>query len=245
MSRQKRIHSIQNQYHLISRGINKSEIFLDRKDYYVFISILREKSKELNISIYAYCLMNNHYHILAGNFNNNLPTFMKMLGDSYVYYFNKKYNRIGALFQDRFKSEPVNDEAYFLTLIRYIHQNPEKAKIANTLTYPWSSIHEYLRYQSFIKTDLAIDLLGGINPFVEFVTRENCDYCMEYLKLELPDEEALSHFKTILNIEDISKINDFSVQKRNNELRKLKTKGFPIKQISRITGFSNSLIKMA
>lgn len=245
MPRRKRELSKLNQYHLISRGINKSPIFLDEQDLKVFVSILKNKAQKLNVSIYAYCLMKNHYHILAGSFNNNLSVFMQMIGTTYALYFNNKYKRIGSLFQDRFKSEPVNDEKYFITLIRYIHQNPEKAKIGKTITYKWSSIKAYLGFPSFIETNLALDILGGLHNFVNFVTEKNDDICMEYTKLDVTDEIAQKDFQKILNTKDLRFLYQLSTVSRNKNLRIIKNKGYPYKQISRITGFSISQIKDA
>ncbi|MFA5383907.1 MAG: transposase, partial [Eubacteriales bacterium] len=74
-----------------------------------------------------------------------LSKAIKRIGASYAYYFNKKYERIGHVFQDRYRSESVEDDAYLLGVIRYVHLNPEKAGIGNTESYPWSSYHEYLK----------------------------------------------------------------------------------------------------
>lgn len=245
MPRSKRTLSKQNQYHLISRGINKSPIFLDKKDHIVFLSILKEKSKEMDVKIHAYCLMKNHYHILAGNFNNNLSSFMKKVGESYVIYFNKKYSRIGPLFQDRFRSEPIEDEKYFLAVNRYIHQNPEKAGVANTLDYEWSSIKAYFGHSSFVETQFTLDIIGGKHNFLQFVTTKNDDVCLEYLKQDVSDEVAKNQIKSLLDITDFNEIDILSVSKRNHLLQKVKNCGYPIKQISRLTGFSVSLIKNA
>ena len=81
--------------------------------------------------IYAYCLMPNHVHLLLCEKNWPLGEIVKSIAASYALYYNKKYGRIGHLFQDRFKSEPCNDADYFMTLFRYIHQNPVKAGLVS------------------------------------------------------------------------------------------------------------------
>ena len=76
-----------------------------------------------NYTLYAYCLMSNHVHLLIREGDDALGMSVKRIASSYVYYYNHKYLRDGHLFRERFKSEPVNDMAYFVTLLRYIHQN--------------------------------------------------------------------------------------------------------------------------
>ena len=83
--------------------------------------------KECGIELYAYCLMSNHVHLLLKEGEIVIGKLMKKLGISYLYRFNQKYNRSGHLFQDRYKSETVNDDSYFLTVLGYIHRNPQKA----------------------------------------------------------------------------------------------------------------------
>ena len=133
----------------------RQNIFEDEEDYRRFLMILfqmvcpvDEKGYPLpsRCIFYAYCLMPNHVHLLVREASDNLADVVKRIGGSYAQYFNKKYQHFGHLFQDRFKSEPVNDNAYFFTLLRYIHQNPIAAGICRDLgNYPWSSWGEYER----------------------------------------------------------------------------------------------------
>ena len=97
--------------------------------------------------LYAWCLMPNHVHLLIGESpqGETISQIMKRIGAKYVYWYNLRYERIGPLFQDRFKSEAVKDDAYFLTVLRYIHRNPLKGGIAAELSfYPHSSYASYL-----------------------------------------------------------------------------------------------------
>ena len=120
-------------YHVMLRGINRQVIFEHPVDYRKFIDLLClmvSPSDELGRSlpslcrIYAYCLMPNHIHMIIQKKSENLSTVIHRIATAYALYYNMKYERCGHLFQDRFKSEPVNDEAYFVTLLRYVHQNP-------------------------------------------------------------------------------------------------------------------------
>lgn len=134
-------------YHVMLRGINRQDIFEDAEDYQTFIKILSSVQNRLDdvamtritvCHIYAYCLMPNHVHLLLSEKHWHVGDVMKAIASSYVFYYNKKYGRIGHLFQDRFKSEPCNTPEYFFTLFRYIHQNPIKAglvKLAKEYVY--------------------------------------------------------------------------------------------------------------
>jgi REP element-mobilizing transposase RayT len=153
MPRQERKKSGTGIYHVMLRGINRQDVFEDEEDYLQMIACLQgiaERRDENGVPVeplcilYAYCLMSNHLHLLVREQTEDISSVMKRLGIAYAYYFNKKYQRSGHLFQDRFRSEPVNTMEYFVTLLRYIHQNPVKAKIVpSPRDYLWSSFHEY------------------------------------------------------------------------------------------------------
>ena len=135
MPRQARKKSKSNIYHIILRGINQQIIFEDSEDYTRFIETLDRYKAVSGYNVFAYCLMSNHIHMLIKAEKEEPDLIMKRIECSYVYWYNSKYYRSGHLFQDRFRSEPVETDEYFLTVLRYIHQNPIKAKLVdNTLT---------------------------------------------------------------------------------------------------------------
>ena len=132
------------------RGINRQNIFDDDEDYYYFLHILGSLpfagkepfsfNRQHNCTIYAWCLMTNHFHLLVKEQEWSISEIVKRLAGSYVFYYNKKNERVGHLFQERFKSEPCNNEEYFITLFRYISQNPVRAGIVKKASeYPWGS----------------------------------------------------------------------------------------------------------
>ena len=113
MSRTARIRSETGIYHVMLRGINRQKIFLDAEDNLHFLEILRKCSVISGFQLFAYCLMGNHVHLLIKIGTENLGLVMKRIGIRYSGWYNQKYNRIGHLFQDRYKSEPVQDEKFF------------------------------------------------------------------------------------------------------------------------------------
>ncbi|MGI5879834.1 MAG: transposase [Syntrophomonadaceae bacterium] len=126
-------------YNIIIRGINRQNIFEDDEDRIRFLETLDRYKEETGCELYAYCLMSNHVHLLVKENDDGLSSFMKRVNGSYAYWYNWKYDHVGHLFQDRFKSEPVDDDTYFLTVIRYIHRNPLTAGMTDGLEYAWSS----------------------------------------------------------------------------------------------------------
>lgn len=153
MPRQSRKESGTGIYHVMIRGINHQKIFNDEEDYFQSIATLDRMRFRYddegapcgsNCTYYAYCLMSNHLHLLIREREESVGETIKRIAGSYVFYYNRKYGRDGHLFKDRFKSEPVNDMGYFTTLLRYIHQNPVKAKlVARVSDYAYSSWGEF------------------------------------------------------------------------------------------------------
>jgi len=138
MPRQARRESGTGIYHVMLRGINRQDIFEDKEDYVRMLTCLQQMLEQYDdvgnhqpplCTFYAYCLMSNHIHLLLKTNQKDIGSTIKPLAVTYAMYYNNKYSRSGHVFQDRFKSEPVNDMAYFMTLLRYIHQNPLKAGI--------------------------------------------------------------------------------------------------------------------
>jgi putative transposase len=132
-------------YHIITRGNEKKKIFLDSGDKERFLEILSRVKTKYNFLVYVYCLMDNHLHLIIYDNGTDLSLIMKSLNVSYVSYFNRKHQRVGHLFQDRYKSEPIDDDTYLLELSKYIHNNPVKAGIVkDALEFKWSSFRQYV-----------------------------------------------------------------------------------------------------
>ena len=155
MPRKARVVSKTNIYHVMLRGVNQQIIFEDEQHFRYFISILSMCRDICGYTIFAYCLMNNHIHLLMEEGTEPLSIVFKRICDRYVYWYNHKYERMGHLFQDRFRSEPVETERYFLIVIRYIFQNPVKAGIVeHPEDYPWSSYRTMLGMNDDKMTDI-------------------------------------------------------------------------------------------
>lgn len=246
MARQARKRSESGIYHTMLRGINQQNIFEEPSDYYFFLQALQECREVCNVELYAYCLMGNHLHLLVKTLDDDLESFFKRLAGKYVYYFNVKYQRVGHLFQDRFKSEPVDTDAYFLTVIRYIHQNPVKAGICKKVEqYPYSSYAEYVLAGDRVDSYFALGMMD-LEEFISFVNAPNDDCCMEVTdnpRHAVTDDQAKQLIKQIAHCDNISQFQNMDDKWKATYIKKVYIKGISIRQLSRLTGIPKGLIE--
>lgn len=187
-------------YHIYNRGVEKRKIFLDKHDYNIFLyylkSYLTPKEMQDNppssikrlrnfslfseIKLLAYVLMPTHFHLMIKQFTEKaMIEFMKRLSNGYVEYFNKRYQRVGALFQGRYKAALVTENNHFLHLTRYIHLNPIestnlKQHFTKLHTYPYSSYPDYLgkRNSNWLDIDFVLNSIRdqlNLTSYQEFV----------------------------------------------------------------------------
>jgi putative transposase len=152
-------------YHILSRGNDQRDIFVVDDDRVAFLKALGEMSERFEISIFAYVLMDNHYHLLLRTNKANLSKSMQWLGTTYTRRFNLRHFRSGHLFQGRYKSILVQNDAYLTQLSCYIHRNPLRAGIVDRLAdYRWSSYRAYAykrRPPSWLDTQLILSRFDG------------------------------------------------------------------------------------
>jgi REP element-mobilizing transposase RayT len=240
------------------RGANRQEIFHDDEDCFNFLDFLHRYKLKTQVKIYAWCLMSNHVHLLLREGNEDISITMKRLGVSFVLYYNGKYGTSGHLFQDRFKSENVENKRYLLTVVRYIHQNPLKAGVVKQVEeWRWSSCgHYYGTYDEvrkllepeFILQMFSEDTILARERFREFNEMVNQDQCLDEQVNDrrLTDEEARELIKKLLNGIEIAKVKSLPRLKRNEILKKTKgIKGLSQRQTARILGVSRTLISKA
>ncbi|MFZ7103335.1 MAG: REP-associated tyrosine transposase [Peptococcaceae bacterium] len=236
-------------YHIMMRGINRQNIFHDDLDREKLLQTINHYKAISNYEIYSYCLMDNHIHLLIREMEEPLATIIKRISGSYVYWYNMKYDRCGHLFQERFKSEVIEDDEYFLTVLRYIHQNPVKAGIVRKAgDYKWSSYSEYTEGAGIVAIDFALELLSSkgekaIKEYVEFMNKANKDKCLEYKERKITGDDEIRSYFARLGIVDINKLKQLEKSKRDEVLRMVKAKeGVTIRQLARVTGIAKSVI---
>lgn len=254
MARQPRLQGNTGIYHTMVRGINKRDIFLDDLDRLKFLEILGRMNTEGEYSLYGYCLMSNHVHLLIKEEKDPLHRTMKRIGISYSYYFNKKYKRVGHLFQGRFKSETIETEGSLLNCLRYIHNNPVKAYIVNKPTkFKWSSYNTYIGKEEDGLVDVNIVLNSfsqeknlAIKRFVEF-SEDKPDE--KFIDVEPNEEVEMDPLEIIRNI--MNKYNISLEELKNHTDKKLRNKIIveiknntksSIRELSDLTGLNRNMI---
>ena len=175
MSRMPRAKSISEIYHIIIRGTGQQILFESKSDGQFFLNMLKKYAREADIVLYGYCLMDNHVHLLLQGKQPMLSDFMKRLCGNYASYFNNKYDRVGTLFQSRFRSEPIEDDRYFLTVLRYIIMNPERAGVCQRDRYGWSCYKEYFLQPAICDTSFASRICGSEDALQQFLRSEPQD----------------------------------------------------------------------
>ncbi len=180
MSRQLRIEYPGAFYHITSRGNEKQPVFRTDDDRYYFFKCLRDAYDKFGSVIHVYCLMDNHYHLLIETPMGNLSAVMHLVNTTYTVYFNKTHERVGHLFQGRFKSILVQAESYAHELGPYIHLNPVRAELVDyPEQWPWSNYRAYLgdgdretwTSTSLVLSTFAADPAEARRRYVEYVMR--------------------------------------------------------------------------
>jgi len=164
MARKPRIEFQGGLYHIITRGNQRQKIFKSLTDYRKYLQLLEKYKDRYPFFLYAYVLMTNHVHLLIEMRDTPLSKILQGIDQSYTMYFNRKYGTVGHLFQGRYKAILCDRDAYLLSLVKYIHYNPIRTKMAKSLgMYPWSSHHAYWVRKGFkglVDTDFVLGLLS-------------------------------------------------------------------------------------
>ena len=261
MPRQARQESGTGIFHVMMRGINHQNIFEDEEDYYQFIATLDRmrfrydedgKPEGSNCTYYAYSLMSNHFHLLIREREESVGETIKRIASSYVYYYNRKYGRDGHLFKERFKSEPVNDMAYFTTLLRYIHQNPVKAGIVNEVKdYEFSSWGEYTGTVEPVfqicdtNTVLRRLPLNQLNDLMNEMLPEDirCIDIEDPSRSRPSDDQVWQMIIEMVGVTNSSAFQKLEDGSKRMVLKELKARGASHRQLERLTGVGRGLIQ--
>ncbi len=246
MPRTPRKKSAVNIYHIMIRGNNKQQIFLDHDDYDRFLSILAEKRQNRSLVLYAWCLMPNHIHLLIKEKQEQMDQVFRSMLTGFVLWYNTKYKRVGHLFQGRFKSQPVDDETYFLRVVRYIHRNPLEAKLCGRMEdYPYSSFSYYFRSGKYQDKDLVFNLIRK-DEFERYHMKadENDENFLDIDQRDrLNDEEFQSLALGSGIVGNISEVKSLPRDQRDQMIQLLLRSGASYRQINRLTGLSLNIIR--
>ena len=247
MPRKPRMQSEAQIYHVFSRGSGRQIIFEDDADRESFLRILERCMESHASSVFAYCLMGNHYHLLMRIDFQKLPSFMRKLNQEYARYYNQRYGACGHLFESRYGSQPIDGDDYLLQAVRYIHRNPVEAALCPTCDYPWSSYSDYLESSGLTSTGMILDMLGGRTAFESFHAHSGKGDFIDDAELPLAadGETVAAAAREALKGVDPRFVKSFEKPKRDRCLSSLRSNGLTVKQISLITGISQPTVSRA
>ncbi|SES81283.1 REP element-mobilizing transposase RayT [Natronincola peptidivorans] len=163
MGRKPRIEYKGGVYHVIQRGNNREYIFEKDKDKAYLLELVKEYKEMLNFHFYGFALMNNHYHFIIKTLDTPLQKIMHRINNKYSKYYNYRNSRTGHVFENRYKGILVMEDSYILSLLRYIHQNPVRAKLCNKVRdYGWSSDSYYRRNEKgeIVDIDFVLNIFS-------------------------------------------------------------------------------------
>lgn len=239
-------------YHIMVRGIDKMQLFQDDADYVQYLYYLNFCQND-QFEILAYCLMGNHVHLLVRTQKQNteaMENAMRSISIRYAAYYNRKYDRVGSVFQGRFASQTVESVGYFLRVLRYIHNNPLAADmVADLPHYQWSSYPDYFTSRSglcTVHTEYAFRLRTREWLLVWHSQKENNRVGfldVDNSKKRLPDEEVK---RLILQLADCQpcELRLLPNEKQAAVLSSLHyEEGARIAQLSRLTGIAKGTIR--
>lgn len=245
MARQARMESPTEYYHVMMRGNNRESIFKEKGQKMFLLELIEEQIEEALIGIAGYCIMDNHVHIIIKSELSNLSNAIKSINTKYAMRFNRQKNRVGHVFQGRYKSEIINDEIYLLQVIRYVHNNPVNAKMVKSPNdYRWSSYGEYLKQGTIIskeQREFVLACYGSMNQFIEFHKKRDS---LEYLEIK----EDIQQYRRNIGENIIStylkekEVNKSQILNSDEIIFILKQSKFTHRQIAELLEISNSRV---
>jgi REP element-mobilizing transposase RayT len=246
MPRTERKRSITGIYHVMLRGINHQNIFEDNEDHRIFLECVAVSKKLSGFKLYAYCLMSNHLHLLIEEGDEPLSTVFRRIGARYVFRYNWKYERTGHLFQDRYRSEPVESDDHFMAVLRYIYQNPVKSGLsADVSNYPWSSYH-LLDQEGGLMDNVRLFEIMPLDDIRKFVKEQTDETFLDVKTGRQPaysDTKAAEILMEICGARNIAQFQLLSLEQQLLAVRRLRERKVPVRQQVRITGLSKGVVE--
>ena len=211
-------------HHIMNRGIEGKDIFPDSKSKEYFLRLLKDKSKKSRMRLFAYCVMDNHYHLILQNSSDRLADFMRQLNGEYGINYRKKVGGRGHVFQDRYKSTLIQEDPYLPMSIVYVLLNPVRARIAdNPYDYRWSSLGEYFsgNKDNIVDANYVEDILQS----KELLD----DLLREWAGKELPIKKT--RYGSIIGSEEFgeSSLEKFNRRKKEGSVRRMRKDDYTFK----------------
>ena len=240
-----------NVYHVVVRGVGRQLIFEDEADRKRFLDMVGRQRGKTGCEVLAWCLMENHVHLLLRAGMEEVSAFMQGLSIGYSKYFNRKYGRTGHLFQGRFASEAVDADEYLVAVVCYIHRNPVNAGFVKACgDYRWSSYNAYVRHPDAPGRGFVLEVFGGLRAFEEAHLVEDDYVCViedadARPAVRMGDDEALRVACAVAGNVPLHELRALRKPERDGHLREMKQRGLSVRQIERITGIGRGIVARA
>lgn len=206
-------------FHVMIQGHNKEFIFKSKKSKEKMKDIIFNKTKELNVKIIAYCIMDNHVHLLIKIEEvNDMSKYMSRVNTSYAKYYNHIYNKVGYVFRDRYRAEGIYNINHIINCIKYIHENPVKVQIVlQAQEYEYSSINDYREHR--VEQSVLVELFGDDLDYLEKICGryEDYDFIEENNEFGVCKKEIFE--EVCKEYKDVDYQNDENVYKISNILK--------------------------
>ena len=249
MARKARVESSTGIYHMIIRGFEMKDIFLEDENKNKILEIIESYKEACGYQIYGYVVLDNHLHLLVKEGGVSIGNMMKRIGVKYVTWYHATYDKNGRVFHDRFKSEPVENNEYLLSVLRYMHQEPVRLGLVTEVSrYKWSSFCDYIEKSAAVDTKICLNLFGEDERWQKvrwqkFMNEPNEEKCLEAVRDKVQDNDLKLMLLRLGNIKNIEDLRKLPKKKRNEIIKDVKSMdGISTWQIAKITGLSQSVI---
>lgn len=243
MPRSPRSVSQSGYYHVTMRGNAKGLLFEEDSQRLKFIQIMRKSQDVYAFRTIAWCLMDNHVHLVLNVCDASLSDVIHHIGTSYAVYFNRYEERSGHVFQCPFGSKPIEFENQLINTVQYIHMNPERAGMGSQSEYRWSSYSEYVHTPDFVDVGPLFGIIGGKEQFRKLSLDQ--DYVVRIQAPPHPrtDNEAMEIAKSLFGAHAIRLMQGAGKEDRDRAILLLSKKGISASQIARMCAVSERTVR--
>lgn len=238
--------SISGYYHVCMRSAGQIALFEDDGDRRRFLTLLKSVRDKISARVIAWVLMTDHVHLVLdfGESPEGVSGFMRELLRGYSRYYNTKTGRAGTLFEGRFWSKPIIDDAQLVSTVHYIHMNPETAGMARMRAYHWSSYQEYAGRHWVVDTATVLGLFGSFERFDRYEGSPK-DVVRDLRRKGMQDGAVLSRALAVTGTATSDELRSLPIDGRNHAIRQLKADGASVRQIARVFGIGVGTVSRA
>ena len=228
-------------YHIVNRGVNNSEIFIEKEDYYKFLELLLKITYDYNVTIHSFTILPTHYHVLIQTHKNNLSEAMRLLNSAYAAWYNFKSKRVGHLWKGRFDSFMLFDEEHFWNVVKYIERNAFVLGLVNDIK-KWEYQSLALRIKNTKFNEIIRDskiLTKPLDEYIKWLSKPLDKHIIDEIYKEPKIVMVDGELKVIRK-----KLSDFfnEFKDKKKAIKAAKENGYKYSEIARFLGVSNTYV---